>query len=201
MIRLASPPLLGDRNRLERPTEATFLSALFKRLASANGGRGKAIKSVKLQAKVKKFAGMPQGHLSFLVSRWPNESQSFSKRIVYKHFFSGRTERLNGQFSSRPSIRLFSKNVEPVACHLAAALLCAIHGANVEKTEFEDGYIPCFCFSPLKRSLLTSYGPKDSALLFPLVTSQNLFCASDRFMVECSWSSRSSSEPASKVSG
>ena len=61
-----------------------------------------------------------------------------------------------------------------VACLLGAAPLCAINGATVEKTEFEDGDIPCFCFSPLKRpywSLLTASGPKDSGLLFPLVTS------------------------------
>ncbi|KAF4392712.1 hypothetical protein G4B88_029451 [Cannabis sativa] len=39
--------LLGDRNRSERPTEATFLSALFKRLASARGGRqGHKVSSV-----------------------------------------------------------------------------------------------------------------------------------------------------------
>lgn len=42
-------------------------------------------------------------------------------------------------------------NMMGVACLLGAAPLCA--GATVEKTEFEDGYIPCFCFSPLKRPM------------------------------------------------
>ncbi|PHT27171.1 putative cytochrome c biogenesis ccmB-like mitochondrial protein [Capsicum baccatum] len=38
--------LLGDRNRSERATEGTFLSALFKRLASASGGAARPCCSV-----------------------------------------------------------------------------------------------------------------------------------------------------------
>lgn len=40
-----------------------------------------------------------------------------------------------------------------------------------------------------KGSLLTASDLKDSGLQFPLVTSLNLFCVSDRFIDECSWSS------------
>jgi len=57
-----------------------------------------------------------------------------------------------------------------VAGVLGAALLCAIHGATVEKTLFEDGDgIPCFSPKPqrlIQWSLLTAFGPK-SELVIP----------------------------------
>lgn len=68
-----------------------------------------------------------------------------------------------------------------VACLLGAAPLCAIHGATVEKTEFEDGTVLLlFTAEETYWSLLTASGPKDSSLLFPLVTYLYIICASDR---------------------
>uniref|UniRef100_M1A733 Photosystem II D2 protein n=1 Tax=Solanum tuberosum TaxID=4113 RepID=M1A733_SOLTU len=93
-----------------------------------------------------------------------------------------------------------------VAGVLGTALLCAIHGATVEKTLFEDGD---------GAKIFRAFNPTQAEETYSMVTANRLWsqifgvafpinvgyiffiviCTSNRFMDECSWNSRSSSEP------
>jgi photosystem II P680 reaction center D2 protein len=82
-----------------------------------------------------------------------------------------------------------------VAGVLGAALLCAIHGATVENTLFEDGdgANTFRAFNPTQAeetySMVTAnrFWSQIFGVAFSLVTFLYVICTCNRFMDECSW--------------